>query len=67
MKAGGRQAGGIRAGRDKALPDQSHKLQALPLQVDWSVPANVPVRPALLGTKVWEDYPIEELLPYIDW
>lgn len=35
--------------------------------MDWSVPANVPVRPALLGTKVWEDYPIEELLPYIDW
>ncbi|PRW61565.1 cobalamin-dependent methionine synthase [Chlorella sorokiniana] len=45
------------------LPDAQKKG----LQVDWSVPANVPARPALLGTKVWEDYPVEELLPYIDW
>ncbi|KAI7837900.1 hypothetical protein COHA_008281, partial [Chlorella ohadii] len=45
------------------LPDAQKKG----LQVDWSAPGNAPARPALLGTKVWEDYPIEELLPYIDW
>ncbi len=36
-------------------------------QVDWADPANAPAKPALLGTKVYQDYPIEELLPYIDW
>lgn len=36
-------------------------------QVDWSAPENAPSKPALLGTKVWHDFPVEELLPYIDW
>jgi 5-methyltetrahydrofolate--homocysteine methyltransferase len=35
--------------------------------VDWSDPANAPAKPALLGTKAYLDFPIEELLPYIDW
>lgn len=37
------------------------------MQVDWADPANAPAKPALLGTKVYQDFPIEELLPYIDW
>ena len=35
------------------------------LKVDWK--ANVPMKPKLLGTKVFNDYPLAELLPYIDW
>merc|ERR1719388_654931 len=35
------------------------------LKVDWK--ANVPPKPKMLGCKVYEDYPLEELLPYIDW
>lgn len=37
------------------------------LQVDWSDPANAPAKPNLLGTKVYQDFPIEDLLDYIDW
>jgi len=35
--------------------------------VDWSAPENKPVTPKLIGTKVYDDYPLEEVLPYIDW
>ena len=35
------------------------------LQVDWS--KNVPMKPKMLGTKTYTDYPLAELLPYIDW
>lgn len=35
--------------------------------MDWADPANAPAKPSLLGTKVYQDFPIEELLPYIDW
>jgi 5-methyltetrahydrofolate--homocysteine methyltransferase len=34
-------------------------------QVDWQ--AYQPPRPALLGVRAFEDYPLEELLRYIDW
>ncbi|MCP5161904.1 MAG: methionine synthase [Hahellaceae bacterium] len=32
---------------------------------DWST--YQPVAPSFLGTKAFDDYPIEELVPYIDW
>jgi len=35
------------------------------LPVDWK--ANVPPTPKLLGTKVYNDFPLKELLPFIDW
>merc|ERR1719201_2374655 len=35
------------------------------LAVDWK--AHTPPKPKLLGTKVFNDYPLAELLPYIDW
>ena len=34
------------------------------LAVDWSSP---PPKPRLLGTRVLEHYPLEELVPFIDW
>lgn len=37
------------------------------LQVDWKAPENEPVVPKLIGTKVYENYPIEDVLDYIDW
>ena len=37
------------------------------LQVDWTDPVNKPVTPKLIGTKVFDNFPLEEVLPYIDW
>ena len=34
-------------------------------KTDWS--SYKPVKPSFLGTKVFEDYPLDELVPYIDW
>src|SRR6185369_7247513 len=36
------------------------------LKLDWSG-AYVPPKPSFLGSKVLTDYPIAELIPYIDW
>ena len=35
------------------------------LAIDWS--AYTPPKPSFLGTKVFADYPLAELVPYIDW
>lgn len=37
------------------------------MQVEWKEPINTPVTPKILGTKVFIDYPIEDVLDYIDW
>ncbi len=37
------------------------------LQVDWKAEENLPTRPRLIGTKVYEDYPLEDIVDYIDW
>ncbi|CAD7704532.1 unnamed protein product [Ostreobium quekettii] len=37
------------------------------VQVDWSHPDNQPVKPTLLGTKVLKDFPLKDVLDYIDW
>jgi len=34
-------------------------------QIDW--PTYTPPKPRFLGTKVFDDFPLEELVPYIDW
>lgn len=34
-------------------------------KIDWS--ASEPAKPKFIGTKVLEDFPLEELVPYIDW
>lgn len=36
-------------------------------QVDWSQPENQPVKPLLLGTKTFLDFPMSEVVDYIDW
>jgi len=41
------------------------KARQAMLVVDWK--SNVPPRPKLLGTKIFTDYPLAELIPFIDW
>ncbi|KAF5838931.1 vitamin B12 dependent methionine synthase [Dunaliella salina] len=43
------------------------EAQSKALKVDWSDPVNKPVQPKMLGTKVLMEYPIEEVIDYIDW
>lgn len=35
------------------------------LSLDWS--SHAPAEPAFSGTKIFDEYPLEELIPYIDW
>lgn len=35
------------------------------MKINWET--SKPVKPTFLGTKVFENYPLEELVPYIDW
>lgn len=44
-------------------------LSALPcvLQVDWKSEENRPVKPKLLGTQVYKEYDVKDILDYIDW
>ncbi len=41
--------------------------QSKGLKVNWSDPVLRPVKPQVLGTKVLLDFPIEEVVKYIDW
>eukprot|EP00884_Botryococcus_braunii_P010648 jgi/Botrbrau1/19585/Bobra.0035s0068.1 len=45
------------------LPDCQKKA----LAVDWKSDENLPTRPKLIGTKVYTDFPLEEVVDYIDW
>merc|ERR1712070_1031936 len=37
------------------------------LKVDWSLPEHAPVKPNVIGTKVYKDFPIEDVVRAIDW
>ena len=37
------------------------------LKVDWQDPGNKPAQPKLLGAKVIREFPIEQVVDYIDW
>ena len=37
------------------------------LQVDWKAEENRPTKPKLLGTKVYKDYDVKDVIDYIDW
>src|SRR3569623_182683 len=41
------------------------QARANKVKIDWA--GYVPPAPAFLGVKVFEDYPLEEIRPYIDW
>jgi cobalamin-dependent methionine synthase I len=43
------------------------QAQAKSFVVDWKDPINKPVRPAVIGTKVYKAFPIEDVVDYIDW
>ncbi|MGB4248203.1 MAG: methionine synthase [Pseudohongiellaceae bacterium] len=53
--------------------DRDHRKNIIPftqannnaLKVDWN--KTRPVAPQFLGTRVFEDYPLADLVPYIDW
>lgn len=37
------------------------------MQVDWKSEENRPVKPKHLGTKVYKEYAVKDILDYIDW
>ena len=39
----------------------------LGVQVDWKSEGNQPVEPAHTGTTVYTDFPLEDVVDYIDW
>jgi 5-methyltetrahydrofolate--homocysteine methyltransferase len=41
------------------------QARAKRLKIDW--PAYVPPMPSFVGVRSFDDYPLDELLPYIDW
>ncbi|MDR2673665.1 MAG: dihydropteroate synthase, partial [Opitutaceae bacterium] len=52
-----------RRARRPLLPLAEARARALP--TDWAA-ADIP-RPAFLGTRVYEDIPLEDIIPFIDW
>lgn len=36
-------------------------------KVDWKEEVNTPVTPKLIGSRAFIDFPIEDVLEYIDW
>lgn len=36
-------------------------------KIDWTLPENFPSKPNLVGGKTFRDFPLEDVLPYIDW
>merc|ERR1719498_1260645 len=43
------------------------KARAKMMKIDWSNPAQQPVKPKLVGKKVYKDFPIEDVVHAIDW
>lgn len=43
------------------------KARSLRMKVDWNKDGYVPVQPSYLGTRVYSDYDLSSLVPYIDW
>ena len=51
---------------------QAHRKRKLSMtpactQVPWKDEENVPVAPKLIGTRVFENYPLKDVVDYIDW
>jgi 5-methyltetrahydrofolate--homocysteine methyltransferase len=45
----------------------AEKCRQKPLVVDWKTRSVQPVKPSFLGRRQYNNVPLEELLPYIDW
>ncbi|KAI8319189.1 methionine synthase [Martensiomyces pterosporus] len=43
------------------------EARARALAIEWSLPENQPPKPNLVGSKVYEDYDLSKVLPFIDW
>merc|ERR1719217_1019079 len=43
------------------------KARAKMLTIDWKDPAMQPCKPKLIGKKVYKDFPIEDVVNFIDW
>ena len=52
-----------RKDRKEYIPYEAAAANAL--AIDWA--GYVPPKPNLLGVKHWEDYPLEDIRPFIDW
>jgi len=43
------------------------KARAQACKIDWTAPAMQPCQPKLVGKKVYKNFPIEDVVQYIDW
>jgi len=43
------------------------KARTKKMKIDWTDPAMKPAKPNLVGKKVYKDFPIEDVVDYIDW
>merc|ERR1719420_1180111 len=43
------------------------KARSKMLKIDWTNPAMQPVKPNLVGKKVFKNFPIADVIPFIDW
>ncbi|KAJ2795155.1 hypothetical protein H4R20_005977, partial [Coemansia guatemalensis] len=43
------------------------EAQSKSLQIEWTLPENLPPKPNMVGHKLYQDYDLNQLLPYIDW
>ena len=46
---------------------KGHAPRAWAAQVEWKDPEHSPVTPRLIGTKVFNSYPLQEVVDFIDW
>ena len=57
---------------ESLAPSEPHPFifavpQAKALKIDWKDPVNAPVKPKLLGNKTLIEFPIQDVVDYIDW
>jgi len=43
------------------------KARSKMMKIDWQSPAMQPVKPKLVGKKVFKNFPIADVIPFIDW
>ena len=53
------------AGREKKERETIEGARENRFKADWET--HKPVKPTFLGTRVFDDYPLDKLVPYIDW